>query len=325
MPKGWVFGLVVSGAASGAFGWADGSEFQIVGARMPPIEMVGGNVVTGKNYPIVISYTAKCGDDIEDSSCGEQKIRFSVSQTKTFSGCFPTSPTWLKTRNLRDWFLGSPPNKHRVDYHNGGEEFTMGKWGSFFALPDVSSHAQVATLTLKNIRNPVVPVPLEKVLGVVGEYQPNKWTSCVHYMPVKPGINERDKVSISGLENAPLNPSGTFTLENVCVYSSTGRAALRFDSTNSIGSEEFQLKQSDSNANTIPYEITVKSKTHGQEETINADGYAGGFWQITGTNIDASDNCIGNPNMRFTVKASPTGNKASGTYQDTITVTVEPR
>ncbi len=319
MPKGWVIGLVAWWAASGAFG-NSGSRVTILSAQMPAIEMVGNQVVKGKDYPIVVSYTTECGA----AQCDDQKIRFSVTQTDNFSGCFPDSGlAWLlTTANLDDWFLGSPPNTHAVDYHNGGENFTMGEWGTFFALDDASTQSQVASLTLRNIANPPVWVapPLQNILNVVAAYKPDEGTLCIDITPVTINTVARDTVRISGLENAPLNDQGTYTLDDVCVYSSNGWASLHFDGGTRSATEPFQLKHADNAP--IPYTITVKSDSN-QRGTISEDGYVEDFWRVDDT--DAEGNCAGKPNMTFTIQANLKGNQAAGWYQDTMTVTVEPR
>lgn len=321
--KIWVVGLVACGMASGAFGDnCQSYEVRITNADMPAIEMEGNNVVKGKDYPIVVSYETKCNG----SSCVDQKIRLSVTQSRPFSRCFPSSDFENLPVNILEQSFAGP---HKLQYHNGSEAFTLGQWASFFDLSDSPVQTQTATVTLGNIQQKIHPPGFPDWYpfhwGVIAEYRPNADCVCWSIKEVDVNTVVKDKVSISGLENAPLNKEGTFTLNNVCVYSSNGWAALHFDSRNSSGSQKFQLKQSGSNSDTIPYEIKVKSKTTHQEGTISTDGYVEDFWNVDGTDLNASDECIGTPNMSFTIQAEISGNETSGYYEDTIQVTVEPR
>ena len=98
------------------------------------------------------------------------------------------------------------------------------------------------------------------------------------------GTETVDQVQISGLDDRTLSPEGKASLDNVCVYSSTGWASLLFDGSNTApGKGKFQLRQTSTADHAIPYEIEINS-SYRQSAVIGKYGYAqhrgGNRWQV---------------------------------------------
>ncbi len=305
VPKGWVVGVVVWGMASGVFG---NEEWGVVitKAEMDPILMQGGSVVKGEDYSIEVSYAVQC------KQCGKQNIRFVLSDNMGNNACglhagFPGFPAHTKLSSAFS-------TKYEVD----SQSLTMDNFSwSEFVEPKGTS-----IITLKNIKKKpeafYVWVEYHDYYANYPGYQ-----QCYAYLPVTITEESKDKVRISGLEDATLNDEGTYTLDNICVYSSNGEVQLSFNGGDPGDENEFFALRN-SNDERIPYTIRVASKQNQKTpNTYKKDGRAGGYWPAN----DKAEDCNNIPNMTFTIQADKqTMNAVSaGEYIDTMTVTVEPK
>ena len=316
MPKMWVVGVVLWGMVSAVFGSSEPSV-TINDVQMPDIEMNGDQLVTGKNYPVNVSYSIEC------YGCTGSGLKLTVSDTAVPASnrkCteYPVSlPPWEgpvielpDTTELAKAFLSFQVDSQPPIFMTAGF-----KWSNWVSLSGQN------IITLQNIQN----VP--KVFYVWVYYQArlknNNWIICYADNKVGIAVESKDKVRISGLEDATLNDEGIYTLDNICVYSSTGEVKLYFNGGD-IGNKNkfFQLRNS--NDERIDYSIRVASNQNQKTpNTYKKDGRAGSYWPAN----DKADDCNNIPNMTFIIQADKKAmNDASdGKYSDTMTVTVEPK
>ncbi len=312
VPKGWVVGVVVWGMASGVFG-SSGPSIKIDNVQMPDIEMNGDQLVTGKSYDVEVSYTITCDGctgpgvklTVSDRSLTDSEKKCSVV---SFNHMIIPDPTELD-KAFDSFYVDSPTNS--VDMN------ARFRWSDFVSHHSIGHN----TITLQDIQN--VPKPFYVWVYYQDRLPNNRWIQC--YTDNRVGITEesKDKARISGLENATLNDEGTYTLDNICIYSTTGEVSLYFNGGDVANQNEaFELRNS--NDARIPYTIRVASKQNQKTpNTYEKDGRAGGHWPAN----DMAEDCNNIPNMAFTIQADKQDiNAAStGVYSDTMTVTVEPK
>ena len=250
---------------------------------------------------------------VQCKQCCKQNIRFAISDNIGKNACgelagFPGFPDHKKLSSA-----------FSTEYKVDSESLTMDNfsWSKYIEPKGTS------IIVLKNIKKK----PDDFYVWVqYHDYYANypAYQQCYAYLPVTIIEESKDKVKISGLEDAFLNAEGTFTLDNVCVYSSNGEVKLSFNGGDLGDENEFFALRQSNNKMTMPYSITVTThESLKAANTFKKDGRAGGYWKV---NSEAED-CKNIPNMSFTIQADKQAMNAAGAgvYSDTMTVTVEPK
>ena len=318
MPKSLVTGLFAWGLASHVFGSELGG-IVITKTKMDPILMQGGEVVKGKDYSIDVSYIlTKC------NGCSDPYVRLTVSdvplpasQKSCSKHSLSSYPQYLipTTRELAKAFS----KIFKVD-----NEFLLMDTPGKFPWSQYSTPRDNHIITLQKIKDKPKTFYVWVLYRDVVYHK--HWIVCYADNRVEITEESKDKVRISGLEDAKLGTDGKFTLDKVCVYSSTGKASLHFDGGKLKKEEPFNLILSEttaSNTSSIPYTITVKSNGISLGP-IDHDGNTR-TWVVD--KADQQGNCGNVPNMVFIIQASKEAMNAArdGVYRDTMTITVAPK
>ncbi len=130
------------------------------------------------------------------------------------------------------------------------------------------------------------------------------------------------QAKISGLSDIALTDNNLSTVIDTCVYSTTGKARLEFDSLNTRPRTKFRLLNGSHHK--VFYTLSVRQGLSGNnwKELVKegASNISDVSWQVN----DSDENCNGTRNISFRVTATAPDNKPAGIYSDTMTVTVSP-
>lgn len=133
-------------------------------------------------------------------------------------------------------------------------------------------------------------------------------------------IETKDLVKISGLTDISLTGSNPTAESSACLYSTSGIVDLSFDSLNTNTNEKFKLLN---DSEEIFYKFAIKSSLdqNWEEHETEKNHSAPYIWNAN--NVD--ENCHHKNNIDFKITAEGINNGLSGTYTDTMTVTIAPK